>query len=51
MKTFLLNVAKRTVQLGVVLVCVTCLSSCSIVTGLAGFLISIPVRIIEAICP
>ena|GEM_PF-5866610 len=51
MKKILYNVAKRSAQLGLALVCMTCLSSCSAVTGLIGFLVSIPFRVIDLICP
>lgn len=51
MKNILYNVAKRGAQLGLALVCMTCLTSCSAVTGLIGFLISIPFRVIDLICP
>lgn len=51
MKIFMKNVAKRAMQLGIVLACMTCLTSCSVVTGLAGFIISLPFRLINAICP
>ena len=45
------NVAKCAMQLGLVLACMTCLTSCSVVTGLAGFIISLPFRLMDAICP
>ena len=51
MKTTVTKIAKRSVQLGVVLMCMTCLTSCGVVTGLVGFLISLPIRVVDAICP
>lgn len=46
-----MNAVKRSAQLVVVLFCMTCLTSCSMVTGLVGLLISLPFRVLEAICP
>ncbi len=51
MKTTIINVAKRGVQLAAILVCMTCLTSCSAVTSLVSLLISIPIRLVDLICP
>lgn len=51
MKRRIHNAAKRIMQLGVILVCATCLTSCSAVTGLVSFLITLPFRLISAVCP
>ncbi len=51
MKKVIQSVAKRSVQLGLILVCMTCLTSCSAVTGLVGFIIALPFRLLNAIIP
>ncbi len=51
MKVKILKLVKRVAQLGLILVCMTCLTSCGVVTGVVGFLVSIPFRVIDAICP
>lgn len=51
MKEIMLNVVKRSAQLVAVLVCMTCLTSCSTVTGLVGFLIALPFRLLNALVP
>lgn len=38
-------------QLGFILVCATCLTSCSAVTGLVSLLVSLPFRLLSAITP
>ena len=45
------NIFKRATQLGLVLVCMTCLTSCGIVTGVVSFLVSLPIRVFSQICP
>ena len=45
------KIFKRATQLGLVLVCMTCLTSCGIVTGVVGFLVSLPIRVFSQICP
>ena len=51
MKVKILKLVKRIAQLGLILVCMTCLTSCGVVTGVVGFLVSIPIRVVDAICP
>ena len=51
MKEVIQNVAMRSAQLVLILVCMTCLTSCSAVTGLVGFLIALPFRLVNAIIP
>lgn len=51
MKEVIQNVVMRSAQLGLILVCMTCLTSCSMITGLAGFLIALPFRLMNAIIP
>lgn len=51
MKKNIINAVKCGAQLGLALVCMTCLTSCSAVTGLVGFLIALPFRLLDAIIP
>lgn len=51
MKDIIQNVVKRAAQLVLLVVCMTCLTSCGMITGLVGFLVSIPFRVVDAICP
>ncbi|MBQ2869427.1 MAG: hypothetical protein IJX33_02245 [Akkermansia sp.] len=51
MKQIIINAVKCGAQLGLALVCMTCLTSCSAVTGLVGFLIALPFRLLDAIIP
>lgn len=45
------EIFKRVTQLGLVLVCMTCLTSCGMITGMVSFLVSLPFRVVNQICP